>query len=189
MLLSRLHEAGVGGKTWRILKDWYEGGQVQSEGRGKTLWGVSCGEGCEAGLSAVPHPLSIMDPLLKQLQASGLGLSLNNFYTGGSLHADDIRTLASSKKSLEAQAALVEGFATENFLTLNADQCEVVVFKRSRTADSQPCAVGGLTLSTGNAGKCLGFWWQSDLLVTRAITKNIKKARRAFFAYGSIGAF
>ena len=80
-------------------------------------------------------------------------------------------------------------FATENFLTLNADKCEVVVFKRGCTADSQPCAVGGLTLPTGYAGKCLGFWWQSDLLATRAITENIKKARRAFFAYGGIGAF
>ena len=27
------------------------------------------------------------------------------------------------------------------------------------------------------------------MLATRAITENIKKARRAFFAYGSIGAF
>ncbi len=55
--------------------------------------------------------------------------------------------------------------------------------------DSQPCAVGGVTLPTGYARKRLGFWWQSDLLATRAITENIKKARRAFFAYGGIGAF
>ena len=27
------------------------------------------------------------------------------------------------------------------------------------------------------------------MLATRTITENIKKARRAFFAYGSIGAF
>ena len=35
VLLSRLHEAGVSGKTWRILKDWYEGGKckVKVEGR------------------------------------------------------------------------------------------------------------------------------------------------------------
>ena len=36
VLLSRLHEAGVGGKTLRILKDCYDG-QVQSEGRRKTV--------------------------------------------------------------------------------------------------------------------------------------------------------
>ena len=37
--------------------------------------------------------LLVMDPLLKQLQASGLGLSVNQYYAGGYLHANDIRTL------------------------------------------------------------------------------------------------
>ena len=35
----------------------------------------------------------------------------------------------------------------------------------------------------------MGFWWKGDLLATRSIDENIKKARRAFFHYGSIGAF
>ena len=37
-------------------------------------------------------------------------------------------------------------------------------------------------------GKCLGFWWR-DLLATRCVDENIKKARRAFFNFGSIGVF
>ncbi len=39
----------------------------------------------------------------------------------------------------------------------------------------------------GDVGKCLGFWWKGDLLATRSIDENRKKARRAFFHYGSIG--
>ena len=38
--------------------------------------------------------LMVMDPLLRQLEESGVGLSINNFYMGGFLHVDDIRTLA-----------------------------------------------------------------------------------------------
>ena len=38
--------------------------------------------------------LLVMDPLLRQLQVAGVGLSINSFYAGGFLHADDIRTLA-----------------------------------------------------------------------------------------------
>ena len=45
--------------------------------------------------------LLVMDPLLRQLQATGLGLSI---YAGG---ADDIRTLATSVESLEAQMVVV----------------------------------------------------------------------------------
>ena len=51
--------------------------------------------------------LLVMDPLLRQLQASRMGVSVNGFYAGGFLHADDIRTLATSEASLEAQVAQV----------------------------------------------------------------------------------
>ena len=63
--------------------------------------------------------LLVMDPLLKQLQASGLGLSVNQYYAGGYLHADDIRTLATSEESLQQQVALVKAFADRSFLKLN----------------------------------------------------------------------
>ena len=43
--------------------------------------------------------LLVMNPLLRQLQASGLGLTVNSFYASGILHADDIRTLATSDES------------------------------------------------------------------------------------------
>ena len=38
--------------------------------------------------------LLVMDPLLRDMQALDVGLSLNRFYAGGFLHADDTRTLA-----------------------------------------------------------------------------------------------
>ena len=37
-----------------------------------------------------------MNPLFKSLESSGMGLSVNSYYAGGFLHADDTRTLASS---------------------------------------------------------------------------------------------
>ena len=40
-------------------------------------------------------------PSLKQLQASGLGLLVNRYYARGYLHADDIRTLATSEAFLQ----------------------------------------------------------------------------------------
>ncbi len=55
-----------------------------------------------------------MDPLLRQLQASGLGLTVNEFYAGGFLHADDIRTLATSEASLQAQVGIVNEFVRKN---------------------------------------------------------------------------
>ena len=72
--------------------------------------------------------LLVMDPLLRQLQASGLGLTINKYYAGGYMHADDIRTIATSEETLTRQIALVKTFAEENLLKLNINKCEIVVF-------------------------------------------------------------
>ena len=60
--------------------------------------------------------------------APGLGLSLHNYYAGGSLHANDIHTLASSTRSLEEQIDIVKGYCDENFLRPNISRCEVITF-------------------------------------------------------------
>ena len=99
-----------------------------------------------------------MDPLLKLLEESSLGLSVNEFYAGGFLHADDIRTLATSNDSIVQQAELVEKFAATNFLKLNVDKCEVIVFGAMGGVGPN-CEVGGCVLPVSGEGKCLGFWW------------------------------
>ena len=123
-----------------------------------------------------------MDPLLKLLEESSLGLSVNEFYAGGFLHAYDIRTLATSNDSIVQQAELVEKFAATNFLKLNVDKCEVIVF--GATGGVGPnCEVGGCVLPVSSEGKCLGGWWRWNLLASRCVEENIKKARKAFFSY------
>ena len=134
--------------------------------------------------------LLVMDPLLTQLQRSGLGLSINNFYTGGFLHADDIRSLATSSDSLKLQVSLVNNFARENFLKLNIQKCEIIQFSNSSTCGGAPqCAVDGSVLPVRTEAKCLGYWWGRHLTVNKSVEENIKKARRSFFHYGALGAF
>ena len=61
-----------------------------------------------------------MDPLLMQLESSGLGLSIKN-YMGGFLHADHSTSAESLQEKLQT-------FAVKHFLKLNIQKCEVVVF-------------------------------------------------------------
>ena len=51
-------------------------------------------------------------------------------YTGGFLHTDDTRTLASSEESIDRQVALVKDFAEDNLVKLNVNKCEIVLFSR-----------------------------------------------------------
>ena len=96
-----------------------------------------------------------MDPLLWVLKASGLGLSVNNFYAGGFLHADDIRTLAASTNSLEAQVPIVKDFANENFLKLNIQNVRLC-FLAAHVLMVNP-EVNGSLIPVNDVEKCLGF--------------------------------
>ena len=119
-----------------------------------------------------------MDPLLRDFQTSGVGLSINSFYAGGFFHADDIRTLASSETSLMKQFDMVKLFAKKHHLKLNVTKCENVVFaNRPSGADNLPvCDVDGVAVPSGDVGKCLGYWWKGDLFSSKSIEENINKA-------------
>ena len=47
----------------------------------------------------------------------------------------------------------------------------------------------GQKLQTQSEVKCLGVWWHYDLSPLKSVEECVHKARRAFFALGSIGAF
>jgi len=179
----------VNGKCWRIIKSWYENVSCKvklDEGVFSESYPVE--RGVKQG--SVPFPtlfLLVMDPLY--FQNSGVGLSINNFYAGGFLHADDIRTVASSPESLEDQVTMVNTFASENLLRLNINKCEIVPLSHSKKSGQQPhCEVNGAVIPVRLEAKCFGYWWRNDLLASKSTSENIGKARRLFFLYGNIGA-
>ena len=45
------------------------------------------------------------------IESSGFGLSVNNYFAGGFIHVDDIRTPTTSADSLQCKVALVKNFA------------------------------------------------------------------------------
>ena len=192
VLLKRLYDIGINGKMWRLIKNWYTGARCQVKLDGGYLSDPYPMErGVKQGSVLSPSLfLLIMDPLLTKLQSSGYGLSINNFYCGAFLHADDIRTLSTSPDSLNMQVTLVNNFANENFLKLNIQKCEVVLFSRSLHQGNDPmCEIDGSLLPVSRSGKCLGYWWLGDLSANKSVDENIKKARRTFFHYGSLGSF
>ena len=97
----------VNGKMWRLLRSWYEGRSACVKSRLSMNYPVERGVK-QGSVSSPALFLLVMDPLLRKLQATGLGLSVNSFYAGG---ADDIRTLVTSVESLEAQMAVVNSIS------------------------------------------------------------------------------
>ena len=147
--------------------------------------------------------LLIMDPLLKSLQSKGLGPSVGGTYAGAFIHAGDIRTITQrnrvtksallgfrTRATLPEQIDTVCKFAVDSGLSLNPTQCEVVLVSPSKPEESAPITIlGGKALTPHLNAKCLGYWWSWDLSASKAVDEAIKKARRAFFAFGAMGAF
>ena len=86
VLLDQLYAAGINGKYWRLLKNWYEGAQC----RVKTQTGdLSQPFVIERGVKqgSVLSPILVMNPLLSSLQQAGISLSVNDFFAGGFLQS------------------------------------------------------------------------------------------------------
>lgn len=81
------------------------------------------------------------------------------------------------------EVALVKAFAEDNMLKSQ------VLFSRGQNIIPPACMVEGSVIPASDEGKCLGYWWRGELLATKSVDANIRKAWSAFFHYGSIGVF
>ena len=192
ILFKRLFDAGINGKTWRLIRNWYTNPKcmVRSNGCFSSPFTIERGVLQGSVLSPVLF-LLVMDPLLQGLEANRLGPSLHNTYLGAFAHADDIRTITSSRTTLQKQVEFVQKFCADNALTLNLSKCEVLTVSPTKPTQTSPiCNLDDQhQLVPCESAKCLGYWWSWDLSSTKAIHEAISKARRGFFSLGSLGAF
>ena len=101
---------------------------------------------------------------------------------------DDLRTTAATQKKIFHQASVIQQFTDYTCLKLNISKLEVVkISKAPEHPENLEIAVH--TMCTIPAAKWLGVWWQSNCSASKSVNENIKKARKAFFALGSLRCF
>ena len=185
VLLSHLKRAGVSGKAWRLIKDWYTNvsSSVRVGRQASPSFSVSRGVRQGSVLSPTLF-LMVMDPILLELNKRSCGPSVCGLYLGAFSHADDIRTLSTNIYDCKLQMTLVSEYASSQGLALNVDKCEASI-SPSLPVDSTHIHTGDLQFPLTTSAKCLGALWSPNLSCTKWIEENIKKARRAFFARGS----
>ena len=105
VLLKRLYEAGINGRAWRLIRDWYSKPKSSVRVDGQLTPPITLERGVLQGsvLSPVLF-LLVMDPLLRCLESRGLGPSISDTYAGAFAHADDIRTVTTFLATLKSKS-------------------------------------------------------------------------------------
>ena len=109
ILLDELFQAGISGKCWRLVRNWY-GNLVSQVKLGTHLsksFNISRGIRQGSVLSPTLFNL-VIDPLLSTLKKRNLGVSINGLYLGAFTHADDIRTSATNLEDVSEQVSTVD---------------------------------------------------------------------------------
>ena len=190
ILLRSLFEAGVNGKSWRLIWFWYSNLTAVVRSGAITSSPIHILRGVQQGSVLSPiFFLVIMDNLLHQLSRNSCGASIYHLYLGGAIHADDVRAVASSTSVAEAQGAIISDFSSKHGLHLNSTKTEIVKISNSTQAPSELISLSGFSVTTLHQAKCLGFLWSSSLSAKSNVEHNINKARKQFFALGSSGCF
>ena len=185
VLLSHLKSAGVTGKAWRLIKQWYQNLKSSVRVNGVVSSPFSIHRGVRQGsvLSPVLF-LLVMDPILLELQSRSCGLNINGLFLGALSHADDIRTLSTNLSDCKHQITSVCSFATSRGLVLSTEKCEAVV-SPSVPENRTSIKANSIEIPISQSARCLGAWWSTSLTSKKWIEVNIKKARGAFFSRGS----
>lgn len=190
VLLSRAFDCGIVGRAWRLLRSWYSSSKCMVKVNGELSEEFCLERGVLQGSVLSPTLfLLVVDPLLKDLEKKCLGPDFNGLYAGAFAHADDIRTICTSRDTLEEQIVCIEKFMNDNALVLNASKCEVVVVSTGKAPPDHICTIANHPLVPCVSARCLGFWWAWDLSADKSVDVAIAKARRSFFAYGAMGAY
>ena len=130
ILLQHLYDAGINGKCWRVIKNWYSQSTVRIRSNGLVSDPFVVGRGVKQGSVLSPSLfliiIIVINSLIGHLRDKNYGTSLQGFFLGAAVHADDVRTVATNKHSVMNQASEINSFTQDNNLNLNTSKLEII---------------------------------------------------------------
>ena len=187
--MSSSRQVYIGGKCWRLVRNWYSNlvSQVKLGTHLSKPFNISLGIRQGSVLSPTLFNL-VIDPLISTLKQRNPGVNINGLYLGAFTHADDIRTSATNLEDVSEQVSTVDTFTQSRVLKLCPEKCALLPSGHTSTHNLS-ITVAGSCLAVEHSVKCLGVWWDSSSSSMTSVMERINKSRSAFFSHRELGAF
>ena len=155
VILEELYHAGVRGKCWRLVRQWYQDLRSQVKLGFHLSRCFSISQGIRQGSVLSPSLFNlVLDPLLSTLKQRNLGLSINGLYLGSFAHADDIRTSSANLEDALEQVMAVDNFTKSRSLRLCPEKCALITSNNTLALPSH-FKFGDTCLQIEDSVKCL----------------------------------
>ncbi len=153
-LLQHLHAIGINGKSWRLIKAWYQSPTSRVKLNNSLSASFPICRGVKQGSVLSPSLfLVIMNSLLQRMRRLNVGASLHGVFSGSAIHADDVRSIAPSIDSIIAQSAELNSFTRDAGLKLNISKLEIVQISQNPT-EPKNISLGDISTITQKSAKC-----------------------------------
>jgi hypothetical protein len=193
ILLPKIFNTGLCGRLWNVKKDSYHDLQSVVKWEGRTSEPFNILQGVkQGGIPSTTDYKTFIDPLLKQLDSSGLGLAVEGAYCGAPTVADDVLLMARSALDLQTMLIIAARYASLHKYKIHPTKSCVTVFGpkscRDFWKDVQPWCLDGNSLPIQDKSIHLGITRDaaaSNILTTHTADK-LGTGRKT--AYALMGA-
>ena len=131
-----------------------------------------------------------VNDLLRELENSGLGVSIDGDYCGAPMYADDLALIASSPSDLQKMLDITEEYANKWRYSFNIRKTKVMVFGSRRTQDNpaHTWTLNGQPIDIVESHHHLGVLLTSRGPNTCRIIKHINMGRASFYSLNRVGS-
>lgn len=189
-MLVKLHDAGLKGRKWLFLSNWYEelSSQVKWEGGISSPFTETLGVRQGGTWSPTAYKFFI-NPLLNTVSDRSIGYHIGSIYLGLVAVADDLLFLSNDHGERQLQATVQEEYAYKEHYNVSETKTKIMNIN-GKVGDNvnRECIFNGQPLGMASEYKHIGVTRQSNLKAAnkKLVEERIQMARRT--AYALMGA-
>ena len=192
-LFYHLREMGLMGKTWRLLYACYQNFKCKVRISGEySEWYTMEGGIHQGGFLSLLKYVAFIDPLLRNLENSGLGCEIAGIPTNPVGYADDLASACLSKCNVDQSLTIIGEYARKWRYSYNAKKSAVLVFGESKREHEKGVKYRNFTLDGEKVPEMTEY---DHLGIKNCLYHNyqprtedrISRGRRAFNAISGIG--